>query len=847
MIRFILKKRPGNSPSPRGSAGRFRVALLGLFLTARCVLSSCQFVRSAPPEEPAPRVIDPKTLPVTAIHADPQEIDLDGPGAQWTLLISGQVGERDVDLVGAADVQIVDETIARLQPNGRVRGIRDGSTSVEIKFGNLQISVPVHVRNAGVPRQLHFEQDVIPILSRYGCNSSGCHGKAEGQNGFKLSVFGFDPAADYVALAQEGRGRRVFISSPEHSLLLRKATGSAPHGGGTRFEPDSPAYEVLRDWIAAGLPRGAESLPRVVGISLEPAERIVNEHASQQLRVLASYSDGHVKDVTTLAKFHSNNDALAAVDEFGSVTIGQIPGSAAVMASFQGFVDASQFLVPYSGGQSVSIPPSANFIDELVNRRLGILNLEPSGPASDGEFLRRVFLDVIGTLPTAKEARAFLTDNSSDKRGRLVESLFTRSEFADYWALYWSDVLRVDRLTLGHASAYAYHQWIRKNIADNVPLDQFAAALIAAEGPILESPQGNFYRAVTKPGEMASVLSQVFLGVRIQCAECHHHPYDRWSQDDYLGMVDYFATVTRKSTGSGEAIVSGPLSETRHPRSGQIIRAHALGTPLPASEQVPPANRREQLASWLVSADNPWFAKNLANRTWARFLGRGLIEPVDDVRDTNPPTNPALLEALAKYLAEHRFDFRELIRAIVLSDTYQRSCSPTPSNIDDEQAYSRAALKPIPAEVLLDSVCQVTGVEEKFAGTPRGSRAVQLWDSQTSHYFLKLFGRPTRQTACECERQINPSVAQVLHLMNSPELQSKLSHENGTVARACRAIPDNGELVDTLYLTIYSRFPTSEERASAVDFLQSQGAARRDALEDLAWGMLNSLEFVFNH
>lgn len=696
------------------------------------------------------------------------------------------------------------------------------------------------------PRRFNFENDIVPILSRFGCNASGCHGKAEGQNGFKLSVFGFDPAADYAALTQEGRGRRVLASFPDRSLVLAKASGGMPHGGGVRIVRGSDEYRTLRDWIAAGLPFGSPDDPRVVAIEVAPRERELQAGEKQPLSVTATFSDGRTVEVTRHAKFQSNHEGLASVDETGLVTAGQVPGDAAVMASYMGQVDVFRVLIPQSEPIEAFVqPPEKNFIDGLVYRKLRKLRVRPSEPADDADFLRRAFLDIIGTLPSADEARNFLRDGRSDKRIRLVDQLLQRPEYADFWALKWSDVLRVDRQALGHKRAYSYYRWIRDSIAANVPYDRFCREIVAAEGPLSEAPAAAFYKAVTKPGEMAGVVSQVFLGVRIECAQCHHHPFDRWGQHDYLGMQAFFAQVSFKGAGGSESLVAGNAAATVHPRTGAAVHAHALAMAEPQAD--PDGDRRRALAAWMTAPENPWFARNLVNRVWAHFLGRGLVEPVDDVRLTNPPTNPDLLDALARHFVESKFDLRDLIRTITASQAYQLSSVPNASNARDEQNYSRALLKPLGAEVLLDAVCQTTGVPEKFQGLPPGTRAIALWDSQTPHYFLKLFGRPTRTTACECERTSEPSVAQVLHALNSPELHEKLSHAGGRLARLTAGISDDAVLAEELYLTFYSRFPSPAERATVLEYLGGHRSNRAQAVEDLAWSMLNTVEFLFNH
>jgi hypothetical protein len=690
-----------------------------------------------------------------------------------------------------------------------------------------------------------FENDIVPILSRFGCNSSGCHGKAEGQNGFKLSVFGFDPGADYDALTREGRGRRVFPAAAERSLLLQKISGEVPHGGGVRIDADRPEFEIVRRWIETGLPRSTANDPVVERIEISPGETIVAFGQQQQLRVMATYSDGATADVTRLAQFQSNHDGLAKVDESGLVAIGQAPGNVAVMATFLGRVDTFRALIPRKDKPADETKPAeSNFIDPLVHRQLRKLNIAPSRPATDAEFLRRAHLDIIGTLPTADEARTFLADEQTEKRARLVDGLLQRPEFADYWALKWADLLRVNRRELGHKQAHEYYRWIHESFARNKPLDRFAGELLTAEGPLADSPAGHFYKVVKQPNEMASTVSQVFLGVRIECAQCHHHPYDRWSQTDYFGMQAFFTQVGFKKSPRGDMVLAAATKETKHPRTGDIIFAHALAETAP--DESPAGDRRQLLADWMTSPDNRWFARNLANRAWAHFLGRGIVEPVDDFRLTNPPSNPELLDALADHLIKQKFDFHELIRAITNSQTYQRSCQINETNEQDEQNFSRFPFKPLDAEVLLDAVCQATGTSEKFEGVPHGSRAIQLWDSEVRHDFLKLFGRPLRVTPCQCERATEPSVGQVLHALNSPRIQAKLSHADGRISGLLSRIDNDDNLVDELYLTIFSRYATDAERKTLTDYL-AETTSRRQATEDIAWSMLNSLEFLFNH
>jgi hypothetical protein len=781
------------------------------------------------------------------IEVEPQPIKLIGPRATFTLLVYEILGNGEItDRTTEARYSSESPSIAKVDARGRIEAVADGSTRIVVRVGQETKYAEVIVKGTTDPVNWHFENDILPILTRHGCNTSGCHGKAEGQNGFKLSIFGSDVPADYAALTREARGRRLFLPAPEHSLLLRKASGQVPHGGGSRIKPDTADYRTLLDWITAGAPLGAKKAPYVLQVRVEPGTRNMPPAALQQMRVWATWSDGREVDVTHHARFQSNNETLATVDAFGLVTASDLPGEATIMASYANQSATFRVVLPRAK-KIVPYPelPTNNAIDTQVWAKLRILQVLPSDLCDDATFARRVYLDIIGTLPTPAETSAFLADPRTDKRARLVDALLERPEYADYWALKWADLLRVDRQALGAKHAQGFHRWIRSQFAANRPLDEFVRDILTAEGPLDEVPAAAFYKAVRKPGEAASHLTQVFLGVRIACAECHHHPFDRWSQTDYLGMQAFFTGLKLEGKDETEAIVASAAGPSTHPRSGEKVHARGLGQPDPGGSAT--VDPRPLLAGWMTDAQNPYFARNLANRYWAHFLGRGIIEAVDDVRATNPPTNPELLVVLADHLTASKFDVKALIRFITASRVYQLSTKPNDTNERDEQNYSRALLRRVPAEVLLDMVSQATGVPEKFDGLPAGTRAIQLWDSKFSHYFLKTFGRPLRVTACECERGTEPGVAQVLHLLNAPELQARLSHPGGTVAKLVRQHADDGALVDGLYLAFYSRTPTEREKAVALAHMQKRKDQRREAAEDLAWTLMNSLEFVFNH
>ncbi len=834
----------------RGGTRRCRAAI-GQLLIGWCILSwgGAWAADRSPSEKPA-RPSDSASIVGIAIYPEGGPIPLVGHRSTRGLRVDAQLKDGQWrDVTRDVHYQSSDPKVVTISATGVLEAHDDGDAEIHAQMGDHRRVVPVRVSGTKQPRTYHFENDIVPLLSRTSCNMSACHGKAEGQNGFKLSVFGSDPIADRSALSHDRRGRRIFPAAPERSLLLTKATGEIPHGGGQRFTRASKEYEILRGWIAAGAPVGATDAPHLVAVEMEPSERTLTMGGTQQLRVMARYSDGSQVDVTEMSRYQSNNEALAQVNDSGWVETGQAPGQVAIMVSYSGEVDTFQAIIPRAEPLSDDpIPAPDHFIDRLVQARLQRLHIKSSRLADDATYLRRVYLDIIGTLPTAAEARNFLEDTRADKRQRTVASLLERPEYADYWSLKWADVLRVDRLSLGRKGAYAYHRWIRDAFAVNKPFDQFVRELLTAEGSLAQAPQAHFFKVVNGPGDSASSLAQIFLGIRISCAQCHHHPYDRWSQDDYYGMTAYFQPLTRQTTMRGEmTMVSGPFMST-NPRSGKDVMAHPLGNQVPA--ELPAGDARRGLAQWMTGPENPWFARNFVNRVWAHFLGRGLVTPVDDFRDTNPPSNPELLTALAEHFVAHRYDVKDLIATITASETYQQSSAPNKTNELDEQNYSRSLLRKLDAEVLLDAVSQVAGVPDRFPGTQR--RAIEQWDSDLDHYFLTLFGRPTRKTTCVCERTVEPNVGQVLHLLNAPEIHDKLRHDGGRIRTWMQTIPDDRLLVDELYLTGFARLPSADEAAAALEHLaradHTRGAdGRRLATEDLVWSLMNTLEFSFNH
>lgn len=771
--------------------------------------------------------------------ATPAKVVLDGPESTHQLLVN----RGTTDLTHAVRYEVADPNVAAVNARGLVAPLAEGATTVRISHDNQTATVSVEVKGVQHPAPVSFEQQVIPLLTKAGCNSGGCHGKAEGQNGFKLSVFGFDPEADRVAIVAEGRGRRLFPASPESSLLVTKGTGRTPHGGGKKLHEGSLAYKRLVRWIAEGASLRTETSPPITGIEVEPSDKVLSLGGSQQLRVTATDSRGHRRDVTAETEFESNAGVIAGADRGGLVQTGKIPGEAAILVRYLGRVTVCRVTVPRTD-VTFTRPPEANFIDRHVWDKLAKLGIPPSELADDATFLRRVYLDVIGTLPTATEAREFLADTDQKKRAKLIDKLLERPEHADFWATKWADLLRVDRDVLTANGAVAFHRWLREQFAANRPYDQFVRDILTAEGKVTAVGPAGLYKALDKPEVMSRSLSQVFLGVRIECAQCHHHPSDRWGQDDYFALAGFFTGITRKPNGGNEAVVSSGGTDLKHPRTGKPISTRVLGGK--DATFADRTDRRVVLADWVTSPENPYFSRVIVNRLWAHHLGRGLIDPIDDLRLTNPAGNEPLLAALAKHLVENKFDLKAVTRTILNSRVYQLA-GPTKANSDDEQNFSHARSRTLPAEVLLDAVCQVTGVPEKFNGTPEGTRAIQLWDNRMPSYFLQLFGRPARTSVCECERSTEPSIAQALHLMNAEEIEAKIRSRKGVARKLADSEKSPAVIVEELYLSTHARFPTKHEQETLLKLFDGKEAiTRREATEDVLWTLLNTKDFLYN-
>lgn len=709
---------------------------------------------------------------------------------------------------------------------------------------------------------ISFNHEIVPILTKAGCNAGACHAKAGGgQNGFQLSLLGYEPDEDYEALVKGARGRRVFPAAAEKSLLLLKATGELPHGGGARIAADSEQYDLIRRWIELGMPQSPESEPQLVSLQVSPKRAQLPRGAVQDLSVEAVFSDGSRKDVTETALYESNDVHMATVSSGGKVTLLDVPGKVAVMIRYEDQVDVFNALIPL--GPSVeAMPTPNNFIDERVFASLDEIGLPVSELCDDATFIRRVTLDIAGRLPTLEETRTFLEDPSSTKRNELIQTLLQSGDYADFFANKWTTLLKNRRDDASDiTSNFAFHFWVRDSLLANKPYDQWVRELLAATGTVLENPAVAWYKRVKEPKEQIEDVAQLFLGVRMQCAQCHHHPFEKWSQDDYYGLVAFFSQVGRKPTGiRGEDQIfhQRGVAEAKNVRSGVMIRPAALGEPV--GEISPDTDPRLNLADWMAKADNPFFAKALVNRYWKHFFKRGLIEPEDDIRDSNPPTNPELLAALEKHFIESGFDLKELVRVITESKTYQLSAQPRELNRTDGQNYSHFYPKRLQAEVLLDSIDQLTGVPTTFSNLPPGTRAISLPDNSYNRAspLLVVFGRPENTSVCECERVQGSSLAQSLHMLNSDEIKNKVSHDSGRAATLMKAMNSDEENILELYLRAYSRQPSPEELRFALDYLSEpvtgedgkpidESAARRRNLEDFVWALMNTKEFLFNH
>ncbi|MDB5310970.1 MAG: hypothetical protein JWO38_5172 [Gemmataceae bacterium] len=759
------------------------------------------------------------------------------------------VADAGRDLTREAKYSAMNPAVAKVDEKGYVTPTGDGSTTVRVDCGGSRLDVPVTVSGFGAGRPVDFRTEIEPLLSKLGCNAGGCHGKASGQNGFKLSLFGFDTAFDHAAITREARGRRVFPANPAESLFLTKATGRVPHGGGKRLNQDGPEYQVVRRWIASGTPASAPDAPRVVKLRVLPGDGVLQPGQSQQLAVIAEYSDSSSRDVTRQCEFQSNLDVVAVVEPDGLVKARQLSGEAAVMARHMGYVAVFRAMVPH-GPPVTDIPAFKpnNYVDELALAKWKKLGLRPSPVCDDTTFVRRVTIDLCGRLPTPAETRTFLDDLSADKRAKLVDKLLDSPDYPAYFAMKWGGILRNSNLAGASQAAVAFHHWLKDMIARNRPYDEFVRGVVAAAGEWQDAPAVNWLwqNRDDQLHQVTADVAQVFLGVRLQCAKCHHHPYERWGQADYYGLAGFFTRLGRKSFGEPPPYYASasPTTGERDPLTEKTPEPKYLDGPI--GKFSPDEDPRHALVDWMAKPENPFFARALVNRMWGHFLGRGLYHEVDDLRDTNPPSNPDLLDALAKDFVGHRFDVKHVIRTILNSRVYQLSADPTDDNKNDRQNFARYYARRLPAEVFLDAVNASCGTKGGFSGVSVNARAIDLPHEGFGSYFLDTFDRPKRVTVCECERSTGATLGQVLLLANSDEIENKIGEGNGRVAKLMKDKKPAKEIVAELYLTAYSRPPTSVELNRTLDYIAT-AADKHKAVEDVLWAILNSKEFMFNH
>jgi len=751
-----------------------------------------------------------------------------------------------LDVTAQANIKLSDPALAKIEQH-TLYPLADGATRLVVSYDGHNAEIPVNVAEAKSERPISFAMDVMPVFMRAGCNVGSCHGAARGKDGFMLSLFGYDPAGDHYRLTHEIGFRRVNLALPRESMLLEKCDGSVPHTGGKRFAKDSENYNYILRWLEAGAPNDAGQTPKVVRVDLYPKQAVLEgEGAKQQLIARAVYEDGTDRDVTSLAVFMSNNENSAAVNENGLITAGA-RGEAFVMARFSTYTVGMQALalpkdLKYSPPQSKPV----NYIDELVNAKLEKIRILPSEICDDQTFLRRATIDITGLLPTEEEFAAFTADQDPNKRAKLVDRLLEQKEFSEIWAMKWAELLLVRSTNqVNYKTVFGYSRWLTDRISSNAPIDKMVQDLLTASGGTLKHPAASFYQVQTDTLKIAENTAQVFMGIRTQCAQCHNHPFDRWTMDDYYSFAAFFGQVSRKrSEDYREQIVYNRASgEVANPVTKKAMPPKFLGGAQPeiAKEQ----DRREVLAKWLASSDNPFFATSIANRVWDHFFGIGIVHPVDDIRVSNPASNPELFQAMGDQLTKYQYDFKQLVRDICNSQTYQRSTHRNESNESDETNFAHSRVRRIRSESLLDCISQVTDTKEKFRGLPLGARAVEIADGATSSYFLTTFGRSPRDTVCAGDVKTDPTLSQSLHLLNGTTLENKIQ-QGGLVRKLMDQKKTPEEIVEVMYIRAFTRKPTVAELGRLKEVMVEEKDQKK-ALDDIFWAVLNSREFVFNH
>ncbi len=788
------------------------------------------------------------------VHADsftsyPTKVQLDNARdlQRFTFVHTRDDGVT-LDITKEVKVVLEPANLAELSPEGVWIPKADGEGMITATYKDKTIQVPLKVQNAAINPPMSFSNDIEAVLMRSGCNTGKCHGSARGKNGFRLSLFSYDHPHDYIALTRESRGRRLNTATPANSLILKKPLNEVPHEGGVSLEKDSLMYKMLHRWVEEGAGKDPAGLPTVTGIEILPKELVMaGAGTTQQFVIMAKYSDGTDRDVTDLSVLSSVDPSIISIDGKGMATSGN-RGEAYVMARFSTFAVVSNIIsIPVEAKPMEQPAPPVNYIDEFMYEKYKKLRITQSPKCSDEVFIRRVFIDALGVLPSVEETRAFLADTAPDKRAKLIDSLLVRPEMSNLWAMKWAETLRVNSTngTISPKGMHRYNDWLRLAIQENKPMDKLVRELLAAEGGNFTSPASNFYLVEKVPNLVAENVALIFMGIQLQCAQCHNHPFDRWTMDDYYSFSAFFAQVGRKaSSDPRETIVfNSGGGEVRNLRDNQVMKPKFLGGEVP---DLAGRDRRVVLAEWLTSKENPWFAENLANKVWEHFLGRGIVEPIDDVRVTNPPSNPQLMAMLGEKLGSYDFDMRQLIRDICNSNTYQAQTKPTESAQSDTANFAYAQIRRLPSEVLLDAISQVTDTKVKFAGLPLGSRAVDIAGGGGGNYFLGVFGRPSRISASSLERRNEPTLAQVLHLVNGDTYTKAIGNAQNRMNKQLAAGTTDDIIIEDLYLAAYSRKPTAVESEKLAKYI-AESPDRKMALEDIYWSVLNSKEFVFTH
>lgn len=784
--------------------------------------------------------------PLQKLQVDPPQVNLTTAKDRQLLAVQAVYADgitRDV----ATQATYVLTNPALVRRDGQtLYPTADGTTELKVEFGGQAVTIPVKVERAAEVPPISFKLDVMPVFMKAGCNTGSCHGAARGKDGFRLSLFGFDPNGDYGRILREQPGRRIDLAAPDASLLIEKSIGTVPHTGGKRFERQSEMCDALLNWIAANCPADPETVATCTGIELYPKSGVLDgEDAAQQVTVRATYSDGTDRDVTSLALFLSNNDNSATISPEGVITAHN-RGEAFIMARFATYTVGSHFAVLPKGLVWEDKPTLArNYVDEFVNLKLKQLRMDPSPRAGDEEFLRRAYIDLVGLLPSEEEYAKFMASAEPGKRDQLIDELLGRKEFTELWVSKWAEWLMMrSNNAVTYKSIVLYYNWLSDQISNNVPLDKMVQAILSANGGTFKNPPANFYQLEQDRLKVAENVAQVFMGIRTQCAQCHNHPFDRWTQDDYYSFAAFFSQIGRKGGEDYRELIvfNSGGGEVNHPVGGRVMPTVFLGG---GPADTAGKDRREILADWLASPRNPYFAQNFANRIWHHFLGVGIIDPVDDVRISNPAANAPLLAELSKRFTESNYDFKGLVRDICRSEAYQRSTQTNPSNELDERNFAHQTLRRIKAESMLDVISQVTNTKDKFRGLPLGSRATQISDGTTSDYFLTTFGRATRETACSCEVKMEPTLSQALHLLNGENTNNKIQ-QGGLIAQWQKDGLTPPQIVEKLYIRCFSRKPTADE-AAALSPLFAEGQDVKRSLDDVFWALLNSREFIFNH